>query len=167
MIQYKREWGTWTAETRGCAWNHEGGQLLPAAVRISSAILLFRVLAILLCAVPAGWSPRAVQRAASLSWLASKKSWSLDDVVSRTLSVRLYLRSSSNGCMLTLAMHDMHACMLPCVFRKQCGQFSRVMHYRNSALCRVPTALPRAFYRALGKAEFAERRTRQTLALGK
>lgn len=69
---------------KSCAWNHEGGQLLPAAVRISSAILLFRVLAILLCAVPAGWSPRAVQQAASLSWLASKKSWSLDDVVSRT-----------------------------------------------------------------------------------
>jgi hypothetical protein len=40
-------------------------------------------------------------------------------------------------------------------------------HYRNSALCRVPAALPSAFYRALGKAEFAERRTRQTPALGK
>jgi hypothetical protein len=43
------------------------------------------------------------------------------------------------------------------------------MHYRNSALCRVPAALPSAsaFYRALGKADFAERRTRQNPTLGK
>jgi hypothetical protein len=40
-------------------------------------------------------------------------------------------------------------------------------HYRNSALCRVPAALPSAFYRALGKADFAERRTRQRPMLGK
>jgi hypothetical protein len=32
-------------------------------------------------------------------------------------------------------------------------------HYRNSALCQVPAALPSAFYRTLGKADFAERRT--------
>jgi hypothetical protein len=41
------------------------------------------------------------------------------------------------------------------------------MHYRNLGLCRVPTALPSAFYRALGKEDFAERRTRQSPALGK
>jgi hypothetical protein len=43
----------------------------------------------------------------------------------------------------------------------------RLYHYRNSALCRVPAALPSAFYRALGKADFAERRTRQRPTLGK
>jgi hypothetical protein len=31
----------------------------------------------------------------------------------------------------------------------------------------VPAALPSAFYRALGKADFAERRTRQSPTLGK
>jgi hypothetical protein len=41
------------------------------------------------------------------------------------------------------------------------------VHYRNSALCRVPAALPSAFYRTLGKADFAERRTRQRPTLGK
>jgi hypothetical protein len=41
------------------------------------------------------------------------------------------------------------------------------LHYQNSALCRVPEALPSAFYWALGKADFAERRTRQSPALGK
>jgi hypothetical protein len=41
------------------------------------------------------------------------------------------------------------------------------IHYRNPRLCRVPVALPSAFYRALGKADFAERRTRQSPALGK
>jgi len=40
-------------------------------------------------------------------------------------------------------------------------------HYRNSRLCRVPVALPSAFYRALGKSGFAECRTRQRPALGK
>jgi hypothetical protein len=42
-----------------------------------------------------------------------------------------------------------------------------LIHYRNSRLCRVPVALPSAFYRALGKADFAECRTRQRPALGK
>jgi hypothetical protein len=41
------------------------------------------------------------------------------------------------------------------------------IHYRNSALCRVPAALSSAFYRALGKADFAERRTRPSPTLGK
>jgi hypothetical protein len=41
------------------------------------------------------------------------------------------------------------------------------VHYRNSALYRVPAALPSAFYRVLGKADFAERRTRQSPTLGK
>jgi hypothetical protein len=41
------------------------------------------------------------------------------------------------------------------------------MHYRNPGLCRVPAALPSAFYQALGKEDFAERRTRQSPALGK
>ena len=40
-------------------------------------------------------------------------------------------------------------------------------HYRNLRLCRVPPALPSAFYRALGKADFAECGTRQRPALGK
>jgi hypothetical protein len=40
-------------------------------------------------------------------------------------------------------------------------------HYRNPGLCRVPAALPSAFYRALGKENFAERRTRQSPTLGK
>jgi hypothetical protein len=40
-------------------------------------------------------------------------------------------------------------------------------HYRNPALCRVPAALPSAFYRALGKADFAECRPRQSPVLGK
>jgi hypothetical protein len=39
-------------------------------------------------------------------------------------------------------------------------------HYRNPALCRVPASLPSAFYRALGKEDFAESRTRQSTALG-
>jgi hypothetical protein len=38
-------------------------------------------------------------------------------------------------------------------------------HYRNPGLCRVPVALPSAFYQALGKDDFAERRTRQSPAL--
>jgi hypothetical protein len=42
-----------------------------------------------------------------------------------------------------------------------------VYHYRNPGLCRVPAGLPSAFYRALGKADFAERRTRQSPTLGK
>jgi hypothetical protein len=42
-----------------------------------------------------------------------------------------------------------------------------VGHYRNPGLCRVPATLPSAFYRALGKKDFAERRTRQSSALGK
>jgi hypothetical protein len=40
-------------------------------------------------------------------------------------------------------------------------------HYRNPGLCRVPGSLPSAFYRALGKEDFAESRTRQSPALGK
>jgi hypothetical protein len=40
-------------------------------------------------------------------------------------------------------------------------------HYRNPALYRVPAALPSAFYRALGKADFAECRPRQSPAIGK
>jgi hypothetical protein len=39
-------------------------------------------------------------------------------------------------------------------------------HYQNLGLCRVPGALPSAFCRALGKAAFAESRTRQSPALG-
>jgi hypothetical protein len=41
------------------------------------------------------------------------------------------------------------------------------VHYRNPGLYRVPAALPSAFYRALGKKDFAERRTRQCPTLGK
>jgi hypothetical protein len=41
------------------------------------------------------------------------------------------------------------------------------IHYRNPALCRVPVSLPSAFYRALGKDDFAESRTWQSRALGK
>jgi hypothetical protein len=40
-------------------------------------------------------------------------------------------------------------------------------HYRNPSLCRVPGSLPSAFYRALGKEDFAESRTRQSPALSK
>jgi hypothetical protein len=40
-------------------------------------------------------------------------------------------------------------------------------HYRNPDLCRVPAALPSAFYRTLGKTDFAESRTRQSPTLGK
>jgi hypothetical protein len=40
-------------------------------------------------------------------------------------------------------------------------------HYWNPGLCRVPAALSSIFYRALGKKDFAERRTRQSPALGK
>jgi hypothetical protein len=43
----------------------------------------------------------------------------------------------------------------------------RRRHYRNPGLCRVPAALLSVFYRALGKEDFAERRTRQSHALGK
>jgi hypothetical protein len=42
-----------------------------------------------------------------------------------------------------------------------------IIHYRNPGLCRVPTALPSAFYRTLGKEDFVESRTRQSPALGK
>jgi hypothetical protein len=48
-----------------------------------------------------------------------------------------------------------------------CQVLPRPNHYRNSRLCRVPVALPSAFYRALGKSGFAECRTRQRPALGK
>jgi hypothetical protein len=41
------------------------------------------------------------------------------------------------------------------------------IHYRNLGLCRVPASLPSAFYRALGKEDFDERRTRQSPALRK
>jgi hypothetical protein len=44
---------------------------------------------------------------------------------------------------------------------------NNIVHYRNPALCRVPEALPSAFYRALGKADFAECCPRQSPALGK
>jgi hypothetical protein len=44
---------------------------------------------------------------------------------------------------------------------------ARHTHYRNPDLCRVPESLPSAFYRALGKEDFAESRTRQRPALGK
>jgi hypothetical protein len=47
------------------------------------------------------------------------------------------------------------------------GFGGRAVHYRNPGLCRVSAALPSAFYRALGKEDFAERRTRQSPALGK
>jgi hypothetical protein len=40
-------------------------------------------------------------------------------------------------------------------------------HYRNPGLCRVPDALPSAFYRALDKDDFAESHTRQSPALSK
>jgi hypothetical protein len=40
-------------------------------------------------------------------------------------------------------------------------------HYRNLDLCRVPMALPSAFYRTLGKDDFTECRIRQSPALGK
>jgi hypothetical protein len=40
-------------------------------------------------------------------------------------------------------------------------------HYWNSGICRVTAALPNAFYRTLGKNDFAERRTRQSHVLGK
>jgi hypothetical protein len=40
-------------------------------------------------------------------------------------------------------------------------------HYRIPGLCRVPAALPSAFYRALGKEDFVERRTRQSSVLVK
>jgi hypothetical protein len=43
----------------------------------------------------------------------------------------------------------------------------QVIHYRNSGLCLVSGSLPSAFYRALGKEDFAESCTRQSLALGK
>jgi hypothetical protein len=43
----------------------------------------------------------------------------------------------------------------------------RAVHYRNPGLCRVPAGLPSAFYQALSKADFAERRTRQSPMLGK
>jgi hypothetical protein len=49
----------------------------------------------------------------------------------------------------------------------QSNQSASRYHYQNSALCRVPGALPSAFYRALGKADFAERRSRQRPTLGK
>jgi hypothetical protein len=42
-----------------------------------------------------------------------------------------------------------------------------IIHYRNPGLYRVPEALSSAFCRALGKEAFAERRTRQSPALGK
>jgi hypothetical protein len=45
--------------------------------------------------------------------------------------------------------------------------YSSCMHYRNPGLCRVSGTLPSAFYRALGKENFAESRTRQSPALGK
>jgi hypothetical protein len=51
-------------------------------------------------------------------------------------------------------------------FASACGAES-LKHYRNPGLCRVPAALPSAFYRARGKEDFVERRTRQSPALGK
>jgi hypothetical protein len=50
---------------------------------------------------------------------------------------------------------------------RACRETCLTHHYRNPCLCRVPEALPSAFYRALGKADFAEYRTRQSAALGK
>jgi hypothetical protein len=40
-------------------------------------------------------------------------------------------------------------------------------HYRNSGLCRVPGSSSSAFYRALGKEDFAESRTWRSPALSK
>jgi hypothetical protein len=40
-------------------------------------------------------------------------------------------------------------------------------HYRNPALSRVSESFPSAFYQALDKEDFAERRTRQSPPLGK
>jgi hypothetical protein len=53
-------------------------------------------------------------------------------------------------------MHRLRACLERCP-----------KHYRNPDLYRVPAALLSAFYRALSKEDFAERRTRQSPALGK
>jgi hypothetical protein len=53
------------------------------------------------------------------------------------------------------------------VINRSLIQAQHINHYRNSRLCRVPVALPSAFYRALGKSGFAECRTRQRPALGK
>jgi hypothetical protein len=49
---------------------------------------------------------------------------------------------------------------------KHARHFTLGFHYRNPGLCRVPASLPSAFSRALGKAAFAESRTRQSPALG-
>jgi hypothetical protein len=46
-------------------------------------------------------------------------------------------------------------------------RYTTLNHYRNPGLCRVSAALSSAFYRALGKADFAESRTRQSPTLGK
>jgi hypothetical protein len=40
------------------------------------------------------------------------------------------------------------------------------LHYQNSAICRVPVALPSAIYWALSKTSFAKHHTRQKQALG-
>jgi hypothetical protein len=40
------------------------------------------------------------------------------------------------------------------------------LHYQNPGLCPVPASLSSAFSRAVGKAAFAESRTRQSPALG-
>jgi hypothetical protein len=56
-----------------------------------------------------------------------------------------------------------------CFFLQDLRRRSMVptVHYRNPGLCRVPAALPSAFYHALDKEDFAQRRTRQSPALGK
>ena len=54
---------TWTAEMRGCAWNHEGGCCWPAGGPDLTLYYRTQVVPFWLscCGIPAGCSPRAVQ----------------------------------------------------------------------------------------------------------
>jgi hypothetical protein len=62
-----------------------------------------------------------------------------------------------------LSKHQLELSQYPFYSPKPVGSH----HYWNLGLCRVPGALPSAFYRALGKEVFAESRTRQSPALDK
>jgi hypothetical protein len=78
------------------------------------------------------------------------------------------------ACMITIMIaafvssYDrMHAARPQLILQTLDIHYNIPIHYRNPRLYRVPEALPSAFYRSLGKADFTEYRTRQRSALGK
>jgi hypothetical protein len=66
----------------------------------------------------------------------------------------------------TYEMHPTLSFKSGCDSSKDTLSIQNCCHYRNAALCRVPSSLPRAIYWTLGKLLFAECCARHRMALG-